>query len=137
MKISKINNIVGILGGIGITKLPDKQVKTTILNDYLYLRKFIRDAEDESAEVSKKFREDWGEEMEAVETMIVKNEPVVGHENYIEAKKDAEKILRDIMDRDVDIEIKSVQMDDFMNACKNENLTLEQIAFLQEVGILE
>ena len=69
--------------------------------------------------------------------MIVKNEPVVGHENYIEAKKDAEKILRDIMDRDVDIEIKSVQMDDFMNACKNENLTLEQIAFLQEVGILE
>ena len=50
MKISKINNIVGILGGIGITKLPDKQVKTTILNDYLYLRKFIRDAEDESAE---------------------------------------------------------------------------------------
>lgn len=137
MKISKINNIVGILGGIGITKLPDKQVKTTILNDYIYLRKFIRDAEDESAEVSKKFREDWGEEMEAVETMIVKNEPVVGHENYIEAKKDAEKILRDIMDRDVDIEIKSVQMDDFMNACKNENLTLEQIAFLQEVGILE
>ena len=137
MIISKINNIVGILGGIGITKLPDKQVKTTILNDYLYLRKFIRDAEDESAEVSKKFREDWGEEMETVETMIVKNEPVVGHENYIEAKKDAEKILRDIMDRDVDIEIKSVQMDDFMNACKNENLTLEHIAFLQEVGILE
>lgn len=137
MKISNINTAVGILGGIGITKLPDKQVKTTILNDYIYLRKFVREAEDESAEISKKFREDWGEEMEAVETMIVKNEPVVGHENYVEAKKDAEKILRDIMDRDVDIEIKSVQMDDFMNACKNENLTLEQIAFLQEVGILE
>lgn len=137
MKISKINNIVGILGGIGITKLPDKQVKTTILNDYLYLRKFIREAEDESSEVSKKFREDWGEEMDVVETMIAKNEPVIGHAEYVDAKKDAEKILRDIMDRDVDIEIKSIQMDDFMNACKNENLTLEQIAFLQEVGILE
>lgn len=137
MKISKINNVVGILGGIGITKLPDKQVKTTILNDYLYLRKFIRDAEDESTELSKKFREDWGEEMEAVETMIVKNEPVVGHEKYVEAKKDAEKMLRDIMDREVEVEVKAVKMDDFMNACKNENLTLEQIASLQEAGLLE
>ena len=137
MKIAKINNAVGILGGIGITKLLDKQVKTTILNDYLYLRKFIREAEDESAEVSKKFREDWGEEMETVEAMIAKREPVVGHVNYIEAKKDTEKVLRDIMDREVEVEVKSVKMDDFMNACKNENLTLEQIAFLQEVGILE
>lgn len=136
MKISQINNIVGILGGIGITKLPDKQVKTTILNDYTYLRKFVRDAEDESNEVSKKFREDWGEEMEAVETMFVRNEPVEGHEKYLEAKRDAEKFLRGIMDREVEVEIKPVQIDDFMNACKNENLTLEQIAFLQEVGIL-
>ena len=137
MKISNINTAVGILGGIGITKLPDKLVKTTILNDYLYLRKFVREAEDESAEISKKFREDWGDEMDVVEVALAKREPVVGHENYIEAKKDAEKILHDIMDRDVDIDIRSVQMDDFMNACKNENLTLEQIAFLQEVGILE
>lgn len=137
MKISKINNVVGILGGIGITKLPDKQVKTTILNDYLYLRKFIRDAEDESTELSKKFREDWGEEMETVEALVAKREPVVGHEKYVEAKKDAERMLRDIMDREVEVEVKAVKMDDFMNACKNENLTLEQIAFLQEAGLLE
>ena len=51
MKISRLNSVVGILGGIGITKLPDKQVKTTILNDYLYLRKFVRDAEDESNDI--------------------------------------------------------------------------------------
>lgn len=38
---------------------------------------------------------------------------------------------------DWSVEIRSGKMDDFMNACKNENLTLEQIAFLQEVGILE
>ena len=137
MKISNSNTAVGILGGIGITKLPDKQVKTTILNDYIYLRKFIREAEDESAEISKKFREDWGKEMDVVEEALAKREPVVGHEKYIEAKKDAENVLQGIMDREVEVEIKSVQMDDFMNACKNENLTLEQIAFLQEVGILE
>lgn len=137
MKISNINTAVGILGGIGITKLPDKQVKTTILNDYIYLRKFVREAEDESAEISKKFREDWGDEMDVVEVALAKREPVVGHEKYIEAKKDAENVLQGIMDREVEVEIKSVPMDDFMNACKNETLTLEQIAFLQEVGILE
>lgn len=137
MKIAKINNVVGILGGIGITKLPDKQVKTTILNDYLYLRKFVRAAEDESNDISKKFREDWGDELTAVEAMLAKNEPVAGHEKYLEAKKDTEKFLRNIMDREVEVEIKPVKMDDFMNACKNENLTLEQIAFLQEAGLLE
>ena len=69
--------------------------------------------------------------------MLAKNEPVAGHEKYLEAKKDAEKFLRDIMDREVEVEIEPVKMDDFMNACKNENLTLEQIAFLQEAGLLE
>ena len=137
MKISKINNAVGILGGIKITKLPDKKVKNDLLNNYLHLRGFIRDAEEESTDLSKKFREDWSEEMDAVESLAMRKEPIVGHDEYLEAKRDTEKTLREIMEREVETAVKAIPMDDFMNACKGEELTLEQVAFLKEVGILE
>ena len=43
MKLATINMLVSILGGIKLNKILDKRVKTTLVNDYLHLRKFVKE----------------------------------------------------------------------------------------------
>lgn len=137
MKLATINMIVGTLSGIRLNKITDKRVKTTLVNDYLHLRKFVRDAETDRQALVDKFQDDWADELEAVETFRRDSKPVVGHDSYLDAERDTNKAISDIFAREVDVDIKSVPMDDFMTACSGEELTIEQLAFLQESGIVE
>lgn len=137
MKLATINMIVGTLSGIKLNKITDKRVKTTLVNDYLHLRKFVREAEIDRQALIDKFQSDWADELPKVEAFRQDGKPVVGHDEYLEAEKDANKAISDIFAREVEVDIKSVPMDDFMNACSGEELTIEQLAFLQESGVVE
>ena len=88
-------------------------------------------------EIRAKFQEDWNDELDAVQAFRDKRKPVVGHDAYLEAERDANKAISDVLSADVEVDIKSAPMDDFMATCGGEELTLEQVAFLQEMGIIE
>ena len=137
MKIETIANISRILAGIKINKLTDKDVKTALVNDYLYLRKIIREADEERRELVDKFQSDWMDELEAVEAFRREDKPVEGHEEYLEAERDANKAIAEIFGKDVEVELAPVKLDAFLSACAGEEVTLEQIAFLQENGLIE
>jgi hypothetical protein len=137
MKLSEVNVIVGILAGMKINRIADKKIKTALLNDYLHLRPHFKKANEDVEEIRRKFQEDWNDELDAVQAFRDKSKPVVGHDAYLEAEKDANKAISDTLSAEVEVDIKSVPMDDFMVACGGEELTIEQLAFLQEAGIVE
>lgn len=137
MKLSEVNVIVGILAGMKINRIADKKIKNALLNDYLHLRPHFKKANEDVEEIRRKFQEDWNDELDAVQAFRDKRKPVVGHDAYLEAENDANKAISDTLSAEVEVDIKSVPMDDFMASCGGEELTLEQVAFLQEQGILE
>ena len=137
MTIATINMLVSILGGMKLNKISDKKVKATLVNDYLNLRKHVRTTETDRKELVDKFQSDWADELDAVETFRRENKQVVGHDAYLEAERDANKAISALFEREVEVDIKSIPMDEFMASCGAEELTLEQLAFLQENRIVE
>ena len=137
MTIATINMLVTILGGMKLNKISDKKVKTSLVNNYLHLRRFVKDTENDRKELVEKFQSDWADELDEVEAFRRENKPVVGHDPYLEAEKDANKAISDLFTKEVEVDIKSIPMVDFMAACGAEELTLEQLAFLQENGVVE
>lgn len=137
MKLSTINALAGMLSSMKINKITDKAVKTALVNDYLHLRKFVKDADEERRELVEKFQKDWAEELPLVEAFRRENKPVEGHQEYLEAEADANKAIAEIFDNDVEVSLKAVPLDDFVAACRMEELTLEQVAFLQDCGLIE
>ena len=137
MTIATINVLVGILAGMKLNKISDKKVKTALVNDYLHLRRFAKEADADRKELVDKFQSDWTDELDEVEVFRRDNKPVVGHDSYLEAEKDANKAISDLFTREVEVDIQPVPMNDFMAHCGAEELTLEQLAFLQENGVVE
>lgn len=137
MRLADINTAVGILGGIKISRITDKRVKACLVNDYLQLRKFVKEAEAERQDLVAKFQEDWADELDAINALRQDGKKVVGHDGYLEAEKDTNKAISDIFAREVEVSIKPLAMDEFMTACSGEELTIEQLAFLQESGVVE
>lgn len=136
MKLADLNVIVGILSGMKINRITDKRTKSALLNDYLLLRPHFKKANDDVGEIRSKFQEDWNDELDAVQAFREKGKPVVGHDEYLDAENDANKAISGVLSAEVEVDIKSVPMDDFMASCGAEELTFEQIAFLQEAGIV-
>jgi hypothetical protein len=128
---------VGILAGMKINKITDKKVKTALVNDYLCLRKFAKEADTDRKELVDKFQSDWADELDEVEAFRRNGQPVIGHDSYLEAEKDANRAISDLFTREVEVDIKSIPLDDFMAYCGAEDLTIEQLAFLQESGLVE
>jgi len=135
MTIATINAIAQLLSGVKINKIEDKEAKAALLKDYLAIRKVVKDADDAKNELIRKFQEDWAEVLPAVQAFRDRNETVVGYDDYLEAEKDANKAIQDIYAGDVDIDLSPVKMEAIMDF--SEDITLEQIAFLQECGIIE
>lgn len=136
MKVAIVNTVAGILSGIKLNKITDKDVKNKLLRTFIEVRKVIKDADTERLEIIDKFQKDWLEELKAVENFRTKNVPVIGHEEYLEAERDANTLIASIFDREVEINLNPVSLDDFMSFCGNEDITFEQVAFLQECGVI-
>lgn len=137
MKLSTINVIAGVLSGMKINKITDKEVKTALVNNYLHLRKFVKEADEERKELVEKFQKDWGDELAAVEAFRKDGKPVVGHDAYLDAERDANMAIAEIFDREVETHIKPVPSEAFISACDLEELSLEQIALFQDAGVIE
>ena len=137
MTIATINVLVGILAGMKLNKISDKKVKTALVNDYLHLRRFAKEADADRKELVDKFQSDWADELDEVEAFRRENKPVVGYDSYLEAERDANKAISDLFTKEVEVDIQPVPMNDFMAHCGADELTLEQLAFLQENGVVE
>lgn len=124
MKVQIVNTLVKILGGVKIMKVTDKGLRTDLLNDYLHLRGFARKSEEAQREVVDKFNADWRDaNTDSIEykTALVALNEVVGK----------------ILSEEVDVEIKPVSVSDFMAIPETDSVTLEQVAFLMEWGVLK
>lgn len=136
MIVRNIDKIAGILAGMKLSKITDKEVKNNLLKTFIEARKIAKDIDAERLEIITKFQSDWMEELKAVEDFRIKKVPVIGHQEYLEAEKDANILLDSLFERDVDLNISSVTMDNFMSFCGNEDVTFEQVAFLQDNGVI-
>lgn len=137
MKLAKykIINIDNILAGIRINRIADKEAKETLLKEYLSLKKVSNAAIADKEELQRKFQQDWRDEMNAVIGLREARKQVVGYQEYLAAENDANKAISDILKVEVDIDIAPIPMDAILSV--SDDITLEQIAFLQECGIIE
>lgn len=135
LKINQINTAAGILSDIKLNRIADRDVKKALLTDYLALRKVAKGAESKKSEIIDKFQEDWKDELSAVQSFRSQGRPVIGHLDYLEAERDANEVIKRIYDADAEIDLVPTRFDAIMDF--SEDVTLEQIAFLVEVGILE
>lgn len=131
-----VNAVVNILSGIKLNKIPDKDTKEILVKDYLLLKKLVKEVEGEKQDIISKFQSDFQDEIQEVDALRQKNEPVEGHEEYLEAEKDAIKMINDAYAKDVEVSLTSVELDKFLAAAGEEALTLETISFLQENGVI-
>ena len=136
MKLARhiIDNLAEILGGIKINRIEDKEAKAALLKNFLALRKVAKEAEADRNEIVRKFQEDWADEIPAIEKFRREGKPVLGHLDYLEAERDANKAISDLLKEEVDIDITPVPADSIMAV--SEDITLEQVALLQEYGII-
>lgn len=134
MTIAVINAIAGLLSGMKINRISDKEAKAALLKDYLALRRVVKDADEAKGEIIRKFQDDWEDELPAVQAFRDRNEPVVGHEAYMEAEKDANKAIQAVFSEDVDVDLSPVELGAIMDF--SEDITLEQIALLQDAGLI-
>lgn len=138
MKLSVVNAIVNILAGMKISRIEDKEAKAVLLKEYLAARRFAKEAMDEKDEIIRKFQDDWADELPKVEAFRSQGKPVIGHLDYLEAERDANKAISDVFQREVDIDIVPVKTDAITGVSGvSENITLEDIAFLVDIGMLE
>lgn len=137
MKLAKykIINIDSILVASRINRIADKEVKDALLKEYLEIHKIAEAAKADQNEISRKFNADWREEATAVAKYRNAGKPVVGHLDFLDAERDAERAIQDLLKAEVDIDITPAPMDDIMAV--SEDITLGQIAMLQEYGIIE
>lgn len=135
MNIATVNLAASILSGIKLNKIDDKGVKATLLKDYLALRKVAKQADEDKNEIIKKFQDDWREELPEVEAFRREGKPVEGHKEYLDAERDANKAISDILACEADVTLVPIKMDAV--TALSEDITLEQVAFLQEVGLIE
>ena len=89
MKVEIAVTIARILAGIKINKIPDKEQKRRLMSDYLVAKRIEDKVENDKKKLIEKFQEDWKEELPAVEKFRSENKEVVGHDEYLEAEKDA------------------------------------------------
>ena len=137
MKLAKykIINIDSILVASRINRIADKEVKDALLKEYLEIHKIAEAAKADQNEISRKFNADWRDEATAVAKYRNAGKPVVGHLDFLDAERDAEKAIQDLLKAEVNIDITPAPMDDIMAV--SEDITLGQIAMLQEYGIIE
>lgn len=137
MKLAKykIINIDAILAGSRINRIDDKAVKDAVVKAYIALKRVANEATSDKDEITRKFQEDWWGEMVAVKKFRDAKQPVVGHLDYLEAERDANNTISDLLKEEVDIDITPVPADAIMAV--SEDITLEQVALLQEYGVIE
>ena len=130
-----ISSVARILSSVSITRIQDKRAKSALLKDYLALRRVDKAVQGDRDEIARKFRDDWAEEMEAVEALRRAGKPIVGHDGYLSAEADANKAIAELFAGAEDVDLSPVDASVILSL--QEDITLEQVALLQDAGIVE
>lgn len=134
-KIALIN-AVNVLSGIKITKIKNDKVKFTLIADYRALRKASREYEEDQREIVKQFQEDHAGEEDEVKKLRSEGKPVTGHDDFLKAEKDINKVLADMSREECEVEgLKKVKIEDFLKAVTEPDLSMEDIANLDGIVI--
>lgn len=136
MKLSVVNTVVGILSGMKLNRISDKEVKNALVFDYLNLRKEMKEINSYTQEIVNKFQEDWKDTIAIIRKLRQDNEPIEGYEEYLSSEQDANETIAEYLNGETDVEIKTVSVDAFVNSLGDEELSFEQIAFLQDCGLI-
>lgn len=134
MKKIDIISAANILAGIPLNKIKDDKVKFTAIADYRAIRKVAREIEDERNTVIEKLQKDFADEMETVRQLRSEGRVVSGHNDFLKAERDTNKILADMMQEEVSVPgLKTVSFEDFVKAVKDIELTMESVAALDGI----
>lgn len=135
LKLKLIDQVAWILSGIKINRMEDKEAKDALLKDYIAMRKHLKAASEDKDEIIRKFQEDWKGTLAPVDALRKEGKPVVGYDDFLEAEKDANRAIQDTFAKEVELTLAPVPFDAIADV--SEDITLEQVAFLQENGIIK
>lgn len=134
MKNKTIITAIRILSGMKINKVSNPAVKLALLNDYIALKRAIQPAMEAKQEIVEKFQEDFREEIDAVNALRSAGKPVAGHDEYLAAEKDTDRILKQFDEEETEVILKKVSLDQFISSTKESDMSMEQIYRL--VGVV-
>ena len=119
MKLSTAKVISEILLAMKINRLADKEVKAILTKDYLALRKVVKEVDNDREELSKKFREDWAEELSKTDKS----------DAYKKAEAEANAAIMGLYEKEADIVLEPVPSEVlFDTELWGDDNTLGQIA---------
>lgn len=130
MKKSQVLKAVNVLAKIAVSKITDKEVKYTLVDDYLALRKASDEIDKEHEILASKFREDHKDELAVVQSLREKGVPVVGYDKYLADEKDLIDCLNKKDGEEIDILLVPVSRKAFLEAIGDAEIGFEDIVAL-------
>jgi len=138
LKNAVIHEVSTLLNEIKITKITDKDVKLKLMHDYLVLRKASNTAMEDIQAIADKFRDDWGDALIEVSSIRRNGEEIdtEKYKDYLSAEKDANETIGAINTGDTDVDIEPIDVDAFVSAVGEDEITLSTVGYLVDNGIL-
>ena len=135
MKKIDIQNAVNALGRVPVNKVKDDVVRNTLIYDYRRLRKVSREIEEERTDLVEKFQADFAVEAEEARALRQQGKAVTGAAlaPFLKAEAELNRAVRAMFREEVELELKTVPMDDFVKAVKDGDYTFEDLSALDGV----
>ncbi len=135
MKKIDVQNAVNAFGRIPVNKVKDDVVRNTLIYDYRRLRKVSREIEEERTDLVEKFQVDFAVEAEEARALRQQGKAVTGAAlaPFLKAEAELNRAVRAMFREEVELELKTVPMDDFVKAVKDGDYTFEDLSALDGV----
>jgi hypothetical protein len=135
MKKIDVQNAVNAFGRIPVNKVKDDVVRNTLIYDYRRLRKVSREIEEERTDLVEKFQADFAVEAEEARALRQQGKAVTGAAlaPFLKAEAELNRAVRAMFREEVELELKTVPMDDFVKAVKDGEFTFEDLSALDGV----
>ena len=135
MKKIDIQNAVNAYGRIPVNKVKDDIVRNTLIYDYRRLRKASREIEEERTDLVEKFQADFAVEAEEARALRQQGKAVTGAAlaPFLKAEAELNRAVRAMFREEVELELKTVPMDDFVKAVKDGDYTFEDLSALDGI----
>ena len=135
MKKIDIQNAVNAYGRIPVNKVKDDIVRNTLIYDYRRLRKVSREIEEERTDLVEKFQADFVVEAEEARALRQQGKAVTGAAlaPFLKAEAELNRAVRAMFREEVELELKTVPMDDFVKAVKDGDYTFEDLSALDGI----
>lgn len=135
MKKIEVQNAVNALGRVPVNKIKDDSIRNILIYDYRKLRKASREIEEERSDMVEKLQTDFVVEVEEVRALRAAGKPVTGQScvEFLKAEAELNRTIRAMFREEIELELKTVNMDDFVKAVRDGDYTLEDLSALDGV----